>query len=142
MPMLCDGCENPSSVQHALDCRKGGLVIKRHNEIRDILGDICLLVTNNVVKEPIVRDASDTESGLIADLGIRGLWEPQVDALVDIRVVDTDARSYSNKSVQAVLSSAEQEKKLNTVMPPNSFGLPSLRLLFQSMVHLGVRLID
>ena len=111
MPMLCDGCENPSSVQHALDCRKGGLVIKRHNEIRDILGDICSLVTKNVVKEPIVRDASDTESGLIADLGIRGLWEPQVDALVDITVVDTDARSYSNKSVQAVLSSAEQEKK-------------------------------
>lgn len=42
MPPLCDGCGGELSVQHALDCRKGGLVIHRHNEIRDSLGAFVL----------------------------------------------------------------------------------------------------
>ena len=32
-------------------------------------------------------------------------------ALLDVRVVDTDAQSYTNRLVSAVLSSAELEKK-------------------------------
>ena len=48
---------------------------------------------------------------LIADLGARGVWEPQAMALFDIRVVDTDARSYLSHSPVAVLASAEAEKK-------------------------------
>ena len=48
---------------------------------------------------------------LIADLGVRGVWQPQTEALFDIRVVDTDTQSYTERSVEAVLSSAEQAKK-------------------------------
>ena len=48
---------------------------------------------------------------LIADLGIRGIWQLQTDALVDIRVVDTDAPSNIKRAVVAVLQAAEQEKK-------------------------------
>ena len=32
-------------------------------------------------------------------------------ALLDVRVVDTDAQSYTNRTVGAILSSAENEKK-------------------------------
>ena len=39
-PANCDGCGEAFSLTHALDCRKGGLVIQRHNEIRDAIGDI------------------------------------------------------------------------------------------------------
>jgi len=48
---------------------------------------------------------------LIADLQVHGVWQPQVDVLFDIRVVDTDALSYHSHSPQAVLSSVEAEKK-------------------------------
>ena len=48
---------------------------------------------------------------LIADLGIRGFWQPQTEALFDIRVVDTDAPSYVKHTVEAVLQIAEQENK-------------------------------
>ena len=48
---------------------------------------------------------------LIADLGVRGVWEPQAMALFDIRVVDTDARPYLSHSPSAVLASAEAENK-------------------------------
>ena len=48
---------------------------------------------------------------LIADLGVRGVWQPQVEALFDVRVTDTDAPSYVAKSVSSVLAAAEEEKK-------------------------------
>ena len=32
-PATCDGCEASFTLQHALSCKKGGLVIFRHNEI-------------------------------------------------------------------------------------------------------------
>jgi hypothetical protein len=36
----CDGCGVKFSVRHGLECKKGGLVISRHNEIRDELSDL------------------------------------------------------------------------------------------------------
>jgi hypothetical protein len=33
LPTQCDGCQQKFSVRHALECKRGGLVISRHNEI-------------------------------------------------------------------------------------------------------------
>ena len=35
LPQQCDGCGAGFSVEHALSCRKGGLVSFRHNDVRD-----------------------------------------------------------------------------------------------------------
>ena len=51
------------------------------------------------------------DSGLRLDLGIRGVWQPQVEALFDIRVIDTDAPSYRRRSPVSVLDSGAVEKK-------------------------------
>ena len=40
VPDICDGCSAPFSLSHALSCRKGGLIIRRHNEVRDTIGDL------------------------------------------------------------------------------------------------------
>ena len=50
---------------------------------------------------PIVQEANDACGihSLVADLSIRGIWQPQRVALFDIRVIDTDAPSYSNRDV-------------------------------------------
>ena len=42
---------------------------------------------------------------------MRGVWQPQADALFDIRVIDTDTQSRAHRSVNAVLAMAEKEKK-------------------------------
>ena len=44
-----------------------------------------------------MRDADPVRGlpALVADLGVRGLWAVQTEALLDIRVMDTDAQSYS-----------------------------------------------
>ena len=46
----------------------------------------------------------------MADLAVHGVWTPQTEALLGIRVTDTDAQSYSNQSPKEVLQPAENEK--------------------------------
>ena len=113
IPPNCNGCGSVFNLAHALSCRKGGLVIQRHNEIRDAFGDLSALAWSMVRHEPIVREA-DIETNtpaLIADLAVRGVWSPQTEALFDVRIVDTDARSYGDLSPTVVLGNAEKEKK-------------------------------
>ena len=113
IPPFCDGCGSPSSLDHFLICRKGGLITQHHNEIRDAIGDLASLVGSCVKREPIVKNAHDDDSGevLIADLCVRGVWLSQVEALFDIRIIDTDAQSYLGRSPTQVMSFAENEKK-------------------------------
>ena len=59
MPAFCDGCGSQSSMEHALDCSIGDLVIQRHNEIRDALGDLASIAYKEVIREPVVREADD-----------------------------------------------------------------------------------
>ena len=55
------------------------------------------MVWGQVKRESVVKETNyDTETpALIADLAIRGVWMPQELTLIDVRVVDTDAKSYS-----------------------------------------------
>ena len=68
-----------------------------------------------VIKEPIANEATATSSdpGLRLDLGIRGVWQPQVEALFDVRVIDTDTPSHCHRAptCNAILESSSQEKK-------------------------------
>jgi len=38
VPVFCDGCGAPSTLDNFLTCMKGGLIMQWHNEIRDDLG--------------------------------------------------------------------------------------------------------
>ena len=92
MPGSCDGCGDPFTISHALDCRNGGLVISCHNTVRHALGDITDLTHIEVLREPTVREANgkvDTTT-LVADLEVRGMWQHQTVALIDVRVIDLD----------------------------------------------------
>ena len=61
-----------------------------------------------------MRDA-DPLPALVADLGVRGLWAAQTEALLDIRVMDTDAQSYTSRTVDSVLQ-LRMRRKRNTWM--------------------------
>ena len=65
MPSSCDGCGSAFSLSHALDCRKGGLVTQRHNEVQDALGDLAALAHKDVICEPVVREGNAEVSALL-----------------------------------------------------------------------------
>jgi len=76
-------------------------------EVHDTVCDLASLVWNQIQKEQIVCETSNdglsSSETLVADLRVRGVWHPQVDALLEVRVVDTDAPSYQGRTSQAVL---------------------------------------
>ena len=113
IPPSCDGYGAPSCLDHFLVCRKGGLIIQRHNEIRNVIGDLAALVWGSVRREPIVKETHDGNSidVLVADLCVHGVWLPQAEALFDIRIIDTDAQSYLSQPPASVILTAENEKK-------------------------------
>ena len=111
MPGTCDGCGALFSLEHGLNCANGGNLIRRHNEVRDVAGQLAALAFPHVTKEPVVREGSCNQDGLICDLAVRGVWNPQTEALFDVRVVNTDAQSYATRPVIAVLDSIAKAKK-------------------------------
>jgi hypothetical protein len=126
LPLHCDGCGDKFDVRHALECKVGGLVILRHNEINEeLLCDLAskaLLAPSAVRVEPMIhsrRTAEETKakepkppvqrlsrsSGQERrDLLIRGFWARRTDIIVDVRVTDTDAKSYRSRDPHKVLA--------------------------------------
>ena len=83
LPSTYDGCGASFTVDRALGCCLGGLVILRHNEERDAVGDLVSLVWNPVRREPIVKEAGDDEQvALVADLAIHGVWQLQCEVFL------------------------------------------------------------
>ena len=64
IPPHCDGCGAPSSLDHFLSCKKGGLVVQRHNELRDAVDDLAALLWGQVRREPVVSENSVDDEGL------------------------------------------------------------------------------
>ena len=112
LPPKYDGCGATSTLDHFLICRKGGLVVQRHNKIRDAIGDLAVLAWGQVRHDTVVIEAGDQHSEtLIGHLCVRRVWLPQAEALFDIHVVDTDAQSYLHHTPSRVLLNSEVQKK-------------------------------
>ena len=85
IPPRCDGCSAPSSLDHFLICRKGGLIVQQHNEICHAISDLAALLWGQVKREPVVSEDGD-DGTLVANLGVHGVWSPQSEVLFDIHV--------------------------------------------------------
>eukprot|EP00923_Selenidium_pygospionis_P003992 GHVN01006338.1.p1 GENE.GHVN01006338.1~~GHVN01006338.1.p1 ORF type:complete len:271 (+),score=15.00 GHVN01006338.1:23-814(+) len=99
LPESCDGCGASADNDHLLECTQGGLVVRRHNEVRDALGDLlAAAIGRQVIREPILVEGGtvdgETVPGLQPDLAVRGIFHPQAEAVIDVCVVHTDAQSY------------------------------------------------
>jgi hypothetical protein len=130
----CGGCGQKFCVRHALECKKDGNVISRHNEIRDELADLAAkaIIPSAVRNEPFIpasfpavkmpeldphdqpavsRNLQKSRGEIRGDVSIRGLWNRGTDCIIDVRVTDTDAKSNLSKDPAKVLEAHEKENK-------------------------------
>ena len=113
IPNTRDGCGEDFDLNHALNCKKGGLVTARHNEARDLNCDLCSLAgLPQILSEPILQESKGDEViGLRADWSVRGFWEHQRVALFDICILNADATSMQNQSLKSIFQAQKQAKK-------------------------------
>ena len=142
LPAACDGCGKTFSVSHGLQCKKGGLIFWRHEEVKNELAYLAgrAMAPSAVRNEPLIyvgaprtgtSSSSDSTEGsapnpdqtdgdlkdLRGDLLIRGAWAPGTDLIIDTRVVDTDSKSYITRDPSQVLKQHEREKKNKYLKP-------------------------
>ena len=94
-------CEDAFTADHAMVCRRGGFIIQRHNELRDLVADLLNTVCHDVQVEPVLQEVTGevltrgTNPALDARLDVhaRGFLNRQGSAFFDVRVFHPNAES-------------------------------------------------
>jgi hypothetical protein len=132
-PDKCDGCDAHFSLQHALGCKKGGLVMFRHNEIGDELANLAsractpsparneplasfhgranenVKTSPNKTANQNINEEAATGEDERGDLLIRRFWTACANCILDVCVTDMDAKSDCKWTPFTVLESQERE---------------------------------
>ena len=58
-----------------------------------------------------MKEKTNDNPALVADLGVCGVWQPQLMSLLDIRVLDADALYYREPVNSRILATAEADNK-------------------------------
>ena len=111
-------CNKKNTVDHILNCKQGGFVIMRHNEIRDLeaelLSDICkdvriepeLLPVGNVSLPPGANLADKAR----LDTAALGLFSPFERNFTDVRISNFNSPSFKDKTPEKLYELHEKEK--------------------------------
>ncbi|PFX22147.1 hypothetical protein AWC38_SpisGene13323 [Stylophora pistillata] len=116
IPSVC-ACGENFTVDHAMICKRGGFVIQRHNELRDLDADLLSIVCievepvlQEITEEQLSRGSNRTQDARL-DVRARGLWDPQNPAFFDVRVCHPNAESYKDQEPQQIYRIHENDKK-------------------------------
>jgi hypothetical protein len=118
-PVRCQ-CGEKNSLDHALCCKLGGFVHRRHNIIRDLEAEFLQEVAYDVQIEPKLLPINDaerlakvnnTQDQARLDVSCRGFWGPMQRSFYDVRITHLNAPSNRTKPIASILRSNEEEKK-------------------------------
>ena len=122
-------CGEPFSVDHALSCKRGGLIGQQHDGYSDEWQTLCgaALKPSCVHNRPRISTGRVTAMAegalptvgpnLEGDSDCFNFWAADRTAVFDVRVVHLDAPSYLPRTNESVLLSHEHEKKKKYVLP-------------------------
>ena len=116
-PSFCR-CKMKNSHDHTLNCKLGGYVNMRHNNIRDFEAKLLREVCKDVKVEPILMPVgiTGTESTNNAekarlDVSAVGVWSSMERTFLDVRVMHPNSPSYEDMSPKDIYDKHEKEKK-------------------------------
>ena len=103
IPTVCV-CGDLFDADHAMICMRGGYIIQRHNEIRDLEAEILRAVCTDVEMEPVLQEVkgkvlprgANKAADARQDIRARGFWARKQSAFFDVRVCHPNADSYKN----------------------------------------------
>ena len=107
-------------MDHALQCQTGGYVMRRHNNIRDIVAKLLDGVAYGVHTEPELQpltgeqlpDGANILKEARVDIAAKGFWQENEMAFFDVKVFNPFAKSnLENRNLDAVFRSSEKKKK-------------------------------
>jgi hypothetical protein len=121
-------CSQKFSVRHALECKQGDLVISCHNEIRGELSDLALNCNEPKIHtcctpEEVKSDEENKKNSAVKhlfrnngngghdDILICGLWARGTDCIIDVQIVDADAKPNRSEDLDKVSAAHEREKE-------------------------------
>ena len=116
MPKFC-GCGQRNSLDHVLICKRGGYVSMRHNILRDTEARMLQEVCKDVKTEPeMIPTVAEMATGNVSnnarlDISARGVWSRYEKTFFDIRVTHPTADSHMTKSLEALYTDNEKQKK-------------------------------
>ena len=116
-PVHC-GCGKKNSVTHTLNCKLGGFVTMRHNNLRNFEASLLTEVCKDVKIEPPLLPIGncDVQSAIKAekarlDVSAVGIWSSHERTFLDVRVFHPNSESYLNNTPEQLYIQKENEKK-------------------------------
>ena len=112
-------CGDTFTVNYAMVCRRGGFIIQRQNELRDLEADMLNIVCHYVQVEPFLQEITEEvltrgtnqAPGARLDVHACGFWDRQGSTFFDVRVCHPNAESYKDLTIQQIYRKHEYEKK-------------------------------
>ena len=110
-------CGKKNSIEHILNCKLGGFVSMRHNNIRDLTASFLREVCRDVKIEPELLpidnpgNTNQVPEKERADVSAVGVWSSMERTFLDVRVTHPHSPSYAGLSSEQLYKKHEQEKK-------------------------------
>ena len=107
------------NIDHALSCPKGGVIVIRHNEVRNFTAELLSECYRNVHLEPTLTPLTGetfpastiTTDEARVEVAARGVWTKSQMAFFDIRVFNPTAKTYLSSGLSTAHKTNEQAKK-------------------------------
>ena len=117
-PRYCE-CKAVNDQNHIVNCKKGGYVNYRHNNVRDSVAEYLRLVCKDVRIEPPLIPLDSPRFGQKGnnadkarlDISARGVWSTFEKTFFDVRVFNPRSPSYRMKTLTQLYTQHEKEKK-------------------------------
>ena len=119
LPKTC-ACGTDMTINHALNCARGGYVIIRHNAIRDFLAEklseVCSDVQIEPQLQPLEGEVFSTRTVLTGeharpDIRARDFYRQGQQSFFDIKMLNPNSDSYAALATKKVYEQAERKKR-------------------------------